>query len=215
MEDKQVTQAFQKALAGLSREDQALGILYFTAEMDAWEAMDAGKHVDGDIQQDWGDIGISETHEAPGSPKSRRQKAGRNSRVSKTLLVTLFVVAALAVIEAVWIVAMLLYGGSKAAEPGGPVHTLPEPDSGYARPAETGADNAGISGLEQNLTRLPVLPVSPKPADVLNPQVSSNPEAVQEPESDIESDPAVEGSQDLEDSLNLGAGPGMDGVTQD
>jgi len=43
MEDKQVTQAFQKALAGLSREDQALGILYFTAEMDAWEAMDAGK----------------------------------------------------------------------------------------------------------------------------------------------------------------------------
>ena len=166
MEDKQVAQAFQKALAGLSREDQALGILYFTAEMDAWEAMDAGKHVDGDIQQDWGDIGSSETHEAHGSPKSRRQKAGRNSRVSKTLLVTLFVVAALAVIEAVWIVAMLLYGGSKAAEPGGPVHTLPEPDSGYARPAETGADNAGISGLEQNLTRLPVLPVSPKPADV-------------------------------------------------
>ena len=194
MKTRNVIQAFQETLMDLPIADREERLQLFTEKLDALEDAQARRPADSGLDQGWGEFAGSgvQAEDEPyrqdrqaSHPARSRPQASRTMRPSLILLIAL---AILAVVEAVTIGVLLIFGGSKPD----PVDPSPAPSGIVAGPDETVPSPADTVPEPSQST----VPPSPSASASAGPAGTGNPE----------DGPAVSGGNTGEDPVPSGGG---------
>lgn len=162
MKTRNVIQAFQETLMDLPIADREERLQLFTEKLDALEDAQARRSADSGIDQGWGELTEPAAQTEEDSYKSDRQASHytrsrpQASRATQPTLIIVIALAILAVVEAVTIGVILIFGGKQS----GPEGPSPAPSGIVAEPGET----TPAPSASDTLPEPSQSPVSPSPS---------------------------------------------------